>query len=283
MKPADALNLLLSLKRPRSAAGLSIPALARVLAPTTADPYVLAEFRRVTRYPDDGCLPLTYPQAFAFPTQVALLADPTCPVPVAGMIHVAMRVKQRRPIRGNERFVCTTAMENGRATPRGFEFDLTTTLVVQEEPVWEGIASMLVRGPAPADRPRQASRSPVPSEAVDDETTRRESWEVSAGDIRAYARVSRDFNPIHLSPLTARLFGMKRALAHGMWSLTRVVGMADSVLAQKNLSLDAAFKLPLFVPATVQARVRVVDGATRSLRVLDAEGLKPHVTGTLRV
>src|SRR3546814_8249487 len=35
---------------------------------------------------------------------------------------------------------------------------------------------------------------------------------------RRYAKVGKDFIPIHLTPFTARLFGFKRHIAHGMWT-----------------------------------------------------------------
>ena len=37
-----------------------------------------------------------------------------------------------------------------------------------------------------------------------------------------YAKVSGDWNPIHL-PYVARLFGMKAPIVHGMWSLGRTL------------------------------------------------------------
>ena len=44
------------------------------------------------------------------------------------------------------------------------------------------------------------------------------------GDIgRRYAGVSGDPNPIHMYAVTARLFGFKSAIAHGMWSYARVL------------------------------------------------------------
>ena len=41
-----------------------------------------------------------------------------------------------------------------------------------------------------------------------------------------YARVSSDFNPIHLSDRAARFFGLRGAISHGMWSLARSLAQA---------------------------------------------------------
>ena len=40
-------------------------------------------------------------------------------------------------------------------------------------------------------------------------------WELPAGAGRRYARVSGDYNPIHLWALTARPFGFRAPILHG--------------------------------------------------------------------
>ena len=42
-------------------------------------------------------------------------------------------------------------------------------------------------------------------------------WRVPDDIGRRYAKVSGDVNPIHMSSLTAKALGFKRAIAHGMW------------------------------------------------------------------
>jgi hypothetical protein len=43
-------------------------------------------------------------------------------------------------------------------------------------------------------------------------------WKAPADIGRRYARVSGDYNPIHLSALTAKLFRLPQAIAHGLWN-----------------------------------------------------------------
>ena len=61
---------------------------------------------------------------------------------------------------------------------------------------------------------------------------------------RQYAKICKDYNPIHVSNLAAMLFGYKRSIAHGMWVLARTTALLnkDSHITQ----LDAAFKGPTF-------------------------------------
>jgi hypothetical protein len=82
-------------------------------------------------------------------------------------------------------------------------------------------------------------------------------------------------NPIHVSDVTARLFGFPRAIAHGMWSLARCAALLD---VRGPCRLEAHFKLPVLLPATVCLERR--DGpAGVDFTLLDARGEKPHLAG----
>ena len=59
-----------------------------------------------------------------------------------------------------------------------------------------------------------------------------------------------DHNPIHLYPLTAKALGFPRQIAHGMWSLARCVAALENRLPDA-VTVDAAFKKPIFLPGTV--------------------------------
>ncbi|MDH6568551.1 hypothetical protein M2160_003572 [Streptomyces sp. SAI-117] len=91
-----------------------------------------------------------------------------------------------------------------------------------------------------------------------------------AGDVgRRYAAASGDRNPIHLYPLTARLFGFERAIAHGMWTAARCLaahGTPQAVLVR------AEFRAPVLLPGTV---TYAADGERFEL----CDGERVHVTG----
>jgi acyl dehydratase len=74
-----------------------------------------------------------------------------------------------------------------------------------------------------------------------------------------YARISGDFNPIHLTARTAKMFGFKQAVAHGMWSLGRCLGSAALHLPANPMQIDTQFKLPVYVPSHALARTWPVD------------------------
>jgi len=129
------------------------------------------------------------------------------------------------------------------------------------------------RGPRPSAPPGE---DPAPSRSV--------LWRVPADAGRRYAGVSGDYNPIHLYPLTARLFGFKRAIVHGMWSLGRCVAeLHDEVRALNAgaVCLEVSFKTPVLLPARVafQAHPDGDGGVRFGLRASD--GVRPHLAGRL--
>ena len=53
-------------------------------------------------------------------------------------------------------------------------------------------------------------------------------WEMPSNLGRRYGAIAGDRNPIHMWPITARLFGFKRHIIHGMWLLGRAIAEVEA-------------------------------------------------------
>src|SRR4029078_6251794 len=74
-------------------------------------------------------------------------------------------------------------------------------------------------------------------------------WELPGDLGRRYGSCSGDLNPIHVHPLTARLFGFPSAIAHGMWTKARcVAALADRL--PEAFTVDVAVSKTISLPAT---------------------------------
>ncbi len=91
----------------------------------------------------------------------------------------------------------------------------------------------------------------------------------SLADTRRYAWLSGDLNPIHLSNLTARLFGFRRAIAHGMFAKARIVSALVEELPQTS-ELYATFSKPIALPAQGQLRCQPQGNKVTSFQFADA-------------
>ena len=98
---------------------------------------------------------------------------------------------------------------------------------------------------------------------------------------RRYAAVSGDVNPIHLNPLAARLFGFRRAIAHGMWLKARCLAAFEGRLPDA-LTAEVEFKSPLLLPSTVDFTSHPQDGDW-TFAVAEARSGRPHLNGSIQV
>ncbi len=91
-------------------------------------------------------VPATYPHILAFPLQLSLMTDPEFPFPAIGLVHIANRIVQHRPIRRSERLDIEVRATPVKDHPRGKQFSLISEARVGDELVWEEISTNLKRG-----------------------------------------------------------------------------------------------------------------------------------------
>lgn len=274
MSQLDYLKALVT-RRPAFVDKLEIPRIERELDLGRIPEAKLQRFRQVTHYPDNGYLPLTFPHVAAFPAHFKNMLDDRFPLRQTGIIHIRSKYTQIRPIGGGEALKALTRIDGQRETDKGWEFDLTTEIFVKGDKVWHGDATMLSRRPGGSTGKKA---QPKPDAEVAGTST--DGWRVTIADARRYAWVSGDLNPIHLSTATARLFGFKRPLIHGMWSLSRIAGRHAELAARPGAELYCEFKLPLLLPGKAQLK-HWQDAQGISFKLADGAGEKPHVTGWL--
>src|SRR5213079_1088449 len=126
---------------------------------------------------------------------------------------------------------------------RGRQFDVVAEAFVGGEQVWHSTSTYLHREKTEQDEKSEGGGKKRPKAPAATAT-----WDVG-GDIgRRYGAVSGDMNPIHLHPLSAKLFGFKRNIAHGMWVKARCLAALDGDLGD-SYDVAVRFKLPMPVPA----------------------------------
>jgi acyl dehydratase len=212
----------------------------------TADPAHLAEYARVCRLPLNDVLPATYPHMLAFPLQLSLMTDPSFPFPAIGLVHIYNRITQHRPIKRSERLQITVWATPVEDHPRGRQFSLHSEALVGEELVWEEVSTNLKRGRGSDDATAPGAELPSAEDLPAIAT-----WSLPGDLGRRYGSVSGDLNPIHMHPLTARLFGFKSAIAHGMWTKARCLAALEPRLPD-TFTVEVTFKKPILLPGKVE-------------------------------
>lgn len=239
----------------------------------------LAAYNRVCGYRLRDTLPVTYPHIVAFPLSISLMAEPTFPFALPGLVHVANSIEQRRPIRTTEQLSFRVRTADLRPHRKGQQFDVVCMAEANGEPVWIERSTYLKRGGG-NERSPQAATPPASSVLGTVQGAAPSAvWRIPADIGRRYAAVSGDRNPIHLHPLSARLFGFPRAIAHGMWTKAHCLAALEGRL-KPALTVEVVFAKPVLLPATA-AFDQVADGEGIRFSVRDERRDTPHLDGRI--
>ncbi|MEU8793462.1 MaoC/PaaZ C-terminal domain-containing protein [Streptomyces sp. NPDC048643] len=276
--------LLSPFKRPRPDA--PVPATRLVLPGVRVDLARLAAYERVCGFatgPD--VLPVTYPHVLAFPLAMRIMAGRDFPLPLLGLVHTSIGITQYEEPTAAAEYDLAVRVEGLASHRRGTEATVLTEARADGRLVWESRSTYLARhrtrgetagnaargpasdGPAPSSR-EESGEGSAPSRTL----PALAEWRLAQDVGRRYGAVSGDRNPIHLHPLTARLFGFPRAIAHGMWSVARCLAEYGP---QSAVEIRADFRAPVLLPGTV---TYAAQGLAFELRTGD----RVHLTGDVR-
>ncbi|HEY1594518.1 MAG TPA: MaoC/PaaZ C-terminal domain-containing protein [Thermoleophilaceae bacterium] len=232
----------------------------------------LAAYDRVCGFRLRDELPATYPHIVAFPLAMELMTDTSFPFPAIGLVHIANRIELLRPLTAAEPFDLRVWAADLADHEKGRQFEIKAEASVDGAPAWRSSSTYLHREKGGSNGKTSAQR-----ESAEEPREGHAVWDVP-GDIgRRYAAVSGDRNPIHMHPLSAKLFGMKTNIAHGMWTKARCLAALEGELPEPY-TVEVRFKLPVFLPAKLAFDTYESEG-TRHFHVRDARKGKPHVEG----
>ena len=256
---------------------VDLPALSAELLGVSTGGSELARYRKVCGLEPRVAVPITWPHILAFPLHLRVLTDSRFPLPLLGLVHLRNRITQYRAIGEWESLDIRVTLGDKRATERGLEFDLITEARSAGQLAWEESSTYLFRHPQGSSGGKAHKQPPSLSTFSNSHTIG-----VPESTGRQYAEVSGDRNPIHLYPLTAKLFGFPRAIAHGMWSKARVLGYLEQQTDWKSdrFSVTCDFKKPVFLPG--EARINWQASAKGlDFQLLNKNGDAPHLTGNV--
>ncbi len=217
-------------------------------------------------------VPLIYPQMLTFALVMQYMNSPDCPWPALGTVHLANAIEQTRSLHAGDRVRVEMATGELFAHDKGQGYTLEMCIFRDDERVWRATQSLLRLG---VKQPRGDAYAAQLGEFAP--LSCQAQFNAAANIGRRYAAVSGDRNPIHLSALSARLLGFRRAIAHGMWSKAQAL---SCVLPQRPLEqakVAVEFKTPLFLPS----QPTLWTNGSAQFEVRDSNGQKPHLRGQL--
>jgi acyl dehydratase len=251
-----------------------LPDRAVIVDELTIDPANVAAYANVTGLRFGDAVPLTYPFALTFPTVMSLVTGFDFPFAAMGSVHIENHITQHRPVLVTDTVSVRTHAENLREHRRGLLVDIVTAVNVGNETAWHQVTTFLhQQRTSLSDEPKpppQKQPKPGPPNAV---------LRITPGQIRHYASVGGDHNPIHTNPIAAKLFGFPTVIAHGMFSAAAVLANIEGQLPDA-VKYSVRFAKPVVLPARAGLYVdRISDGWQLTLRNLSKGD--PHLMGTV--
>ena len=234
----------------------------------------VAAYAAVTGLRFGDTVPLTYPFALTFPTVMALVTGFDFPFAALGSVHIENHITQYRPIAATDTVSVKVHAENLREHRRGLLVDITTDVNVGNETAWHQVTTFLHQqktslSDEPKPPPQKQPKLGPPNAVL----------RITPGQIRHYASVGGDHNPIHTNAIAAKLFGFPTVIAHGMFSAAAVLANIEGQLPDA-VKYSVRFVKPVVLPARANLYVeRVTDGWELALR--HASKGEPHLLGSV--
>jgi acyl dehydratase len=240
----------------------------------TIDPANVADYANVTGLRFGDKVPLTYPFALTFPTVMSLVTGFDFPFAAMGSVHIENQITQHRPILVSDTVSARVHAENLREHRRGLLVDVVTDVSVGNDKAWHQVTTFLHQqrtslSDEPKPPPQKQPKLGPPNAVL----------RITPGQIRHYASVGGDHNPIHTNPIAAKLFGFPTVIAHGMFTAAAVLANIEGQLPD-TVKYSVRFAKPVVLPARAGLYVdRVTDGWELTLRHLTKGD--PHLKGTV--
>jgi hypothetical protein len=254
--------------------GKILPDKGYTLSGISADKSQLEAFCKMFGF-STAHVPSTYWHIRLFSVRILLASHPDAPFPLPGMVHLSDSIRQFDTIYPDDQLDVSCRFGKLLAHEKGTAFETLTELRRGNQLVWQENAVNLYLGK------KDLANDPVSSPALDiEQVDHQASWQLPEQLGLKYARVSGDFNPIHLHAIGARLFGFPKHLIHGWYGLNRSIAPFQDRMAVPH-ELYVSFKKPLFLPGNVVAEAEIKDEKI-IFEAKNAEEGYPHLKGFLK-
>ena len=256
----------------------------------------LDKSENVLETPAQTCLLLS---VLSMPAMLLLLAHGDSPVRPLGAVNARNRFELLRPdlcteealleLQGGAE-VKAELMREARRVRRGLEIDLSVEVVLhgdgddggREVVIFRQVFTMLqfmkFNKTTPAIIPQGVDTGPNDDSLWLQATS--VPFKLQADGPKAWAAICKDYNPIHMSTLAAKVLGFPGRIGHGNHALALAVARLEGVdemkyderkrmgRGRRALEMDVQFKRPISLPASLTAESVSRDGKGYYLRVM---------------
>jgi acyl dehydratase len=285
IKPANGKAMFKALVLPRTGfdSKIGLPNIKATWKGASADSVALNEYLSTLSLEKGDSLPILYPHVMAGSMHMNMLSHKAFPIRLLGSVHLKNRITQIKAIADDAVMDLTAEIGAYRLVEKGVEFDFATDAYVNGEKVWEEVSTYFQTGRFGGKENPSTEKSFELESLNSPEDTG--SWHVPNNRGKRYAKITGDYNPIHMSPIAAKLFGFKRDIAHGFGVLAEAIEYSAAINTagglEKSLQVDVVFKGPVFLDSDVTIKQNKEQDASR-FDVYCADNTRPSICGSVK-
>ena len=250
--------------------GDSLPPLTAHWEGLSIDNSHLQRYNQICGF-DNSQLPATYLWVRAFPLIMSVIVSNEFPLRGLGQVHLRNQISVHSPLDTGKKFSISAAVDHSELTSKGLEWSMQISVMTNDQMVWSSRPTFLYRCKT------GIKRTSKPLKQAQGESL---SWDLPTHLGRRYAAISGDYNPIHLSALSARIFGFKQAIAHGMWSKARCLAAMQSSIPEAGYSVDVNFLKPVLLPSKIKFYSEF-SGSKRHFSLFNLSAEQMHLQGSI--
>lgn len=211
-----------------------------------------------------------YLQVLTLPMQLEMMISQPFPFKPMGLVHLANHIDINFLPEQSAKLTLKTSFSGLTWHKKGWVFAVLSEGSVGGKLAISGTSFYLSRqrhvngiDEAPSDAVIKTPSLPV-IDNIEAPFERISEVNFALGVGRKYARVSGDFNPIHLTRWTAKMMGFKQAIAHGMYSKALCVSdvvkqeaqSAKGLLADTPMQFSTQFMQPIYLPTPCELMIK---------------------------
>jgi hypothetical protein len=222
-------------------------------------------YHRLVQWPAQqfNCVHPNYIQVLTLPMQLGMMSKSPFPFKAFGLVHIANKIDVIKLPDLQSELSLNAYFGDIYAHKRGIVFALHSEAAIDGEAVVKATSYYLARtkqtGSGVFKPFSELTMSSLPLQDKDAGQQTQASKPVAIRELifeencgRQYAKVSGDYNPIHLWPATSKMFGFDQAIAHGMYSHALAISLMaknNQYTVDKKQSVKANFKQPILLPS----------------------------------
>ena len=196
-------------------------------------------------------VPLSYVYTLAQRAQIKHMLHKQFPFRIPGLVHMDNHMQYHQNLDISTAFSIEQAVAlHDVIHPSGERVVFTTDFMQNDQLAMHIKSTYFIRY-----KKRGKTTSKRKKAVIPDGTQSIENLIIPADTGRKYAKVSGDYNPIHLYAWSAKLLGFKRPIIHGMYLHSAFQNAAEKQFQKPIKSMDITFKKPVVMPAHVNCRI----------------------------